>query len=143
MAQGIPPLHQIAAKIKSFEKITQKRDFDLLPRETLYNTEHSRHFMFQRLYFFSFEVHDVCLDGFFGKQCEYTCHCDSVSCNKTTGACINGTCAPGWAGTDCQQGMQTGNIIVQISYINTQNTTFTMPACIKHECLVHCVVSFW
>ena len=45
-----------------------------------------------------------CDDGHFGVFCDGICHCDSGSCNKTTGHCSDG-CATGWSGDNCQTGM--------------------------------------
>ena len=44
-----------------------------------------------------------CKDGHFGEFCDDTCHCQSGSCDKTTGHCPSG-CAVGWAGNNCQKG---------------------------------------
>ncbi|XP_077864925.1 uncharacterized protein LOC102807930 [Saccoglossus kowalevskii] len=50
-----------------------------------------------------------CQDGFYGELCNYNCHCENnAACNKNTGVCPNGDCAPGWINldtidSDCQQ----------------------------------------
>ena len=46
-----------------------------------------------------------CPAGYYGAQCEYKCHCfNGDACGHSTGVCMNGQCAKGWAGVDCQQG---------------------------------------
>ncbi|XP_070550729.1 uncharacterized protein [Ptychodera flava] len=51
-------------------------------------------------------IPDSCPVGFYGELCNYKCHCkDNAACDKATGTCSNGECAPGWINvlTDCQQ----------------------------------------
>ncbi|XP_077981803.1 uncharacterized protein LOC144436819 [Glandiceps talaboti] len=52
---------------------------------------------------------DTCPSGMYGDLCNYNCHCkDNAACNKDTGVCPNGQCAPGWRGDDCQDGCPDG-----------------------------------
>ncbi|XP_077861430.1 uncharacterized protein LOC144341632 [Saccoglossus kowalevskii] len=57
------------------------------------------------------KVPSSCPDGFYGKLCKYNCHCENnAACDKNTGVCPNGDCAPGWINLDtidydCQQGI--------------------------------------
>ncbi|XP_077981810.1 uncharacterized protein LOC144436825 [Glandiceps talaboti] len=42
-------------------------------------------------------IPSTCTAGMYGYLCNYNCHCkDNAACNKNTGACPNGECAPGW-----------------------------------------------
>ncbi|XP_077981808.1 receptor-type tyrosine-protein phosphatase T-like [Glandiceps talaboti] len=47
-----------------------------------------------------------CSDGMYGALCNYNCHCkDNAACDKNTGVCPNGECAPGWiplSNNECQ-----------------------------------------
>ena len=45
-----------------------------------------------------------CHKGTFGVNCQEDCHCQNqTKCNKKTGQCGDGQCAPGWQGENCQQ----------------------------------------
>ncbi|XP_077868249.1 uncharacterized protein LOC102809276 [Saccoglossus kowalevskii] len=54
-------------------------------------------------------VPSACPPGFYGEICNYNCHCkNNAACDKNTGVCPNGDCAPGWINldtidSDCQQ----------------------------------------
>ncbi|XP_077862006.1 LOW QUALITY PROTEIN: receptor-type tyrosine-protein phosphatase T-like [Saccoglossus kowalevskii] len=55
------------------------------------------------------KVPSSCISGFYGELCNYNCHCkNNAACDKNTGVCPNGDCAPGWINldtidSDCQQ----------------------------------------
>nr|XP_006815884.1 PREDICTED: tenascin-like [Saccoglossus kowalevskii] len=55
------------------------------------------------------KVPSSCPSGFYGTLCNYNCHCkNNAACDKNTGFCINGDCAPEWINldtidSDCQQ----------------------------------------
>ncbi|XP_077867127.1 uncharacterized protein LOC102801447 [Saccoglossus kowalevskii] len=55
------------------------------------------------------QVSSSCSTGFYGELCNYNCHCkNNAACDKNTGVCPNGDCAPGWINldtidSDCQQ----------------------------------------
>ncbi|XP_070563322.1 tyrosine-protein kinase receptor Tie-1-like [Ptychodera flava] len=62
------------------------------------------------------DVPDSCPVGFYGELCNYKCHCkDNAACDKLTGMCSNGECAPGWINVfaDCQQD---GSLRIQALY---------------------------
>lgn len=46
----------------------------------------------------------VCLHGYFGQDCAYTCNNTCKGCNNTNGLCDSG-CNPGWKGDYCNEGI--------------------------------------
>ena len=40
----------------------------------------------------------------FWRWCALQCHCLNVTCNKTSGICLDTRCQPGWIGEFCSKG---------------------------------------